>query len=103
MDNKQINWFPGHMAKALKDMANEVKNVDMVIYVLDARAPKSTLNPEFISIIGNKPILYILNKADMVPDGSLNKFKSQLKKDNTEVLELNSTVSGAIKKIEPQR
>ena len=62
----KIHWFPGHMAKALRDMAEEVKKVDMVIYVLDARAPKSSVNPEFIAIIGDKPILYILNKADMV-------------------------------------
>ena len=62
----KINWFPGHMTKALREMAEEVKNVDMVIYVLDARAPKSSLNPEFVTIIGTKPILYVLNKADLV-------------------------------------
>lgn len=97
----KINWFPGHMAKALRDMTEEVKNVDMVIYVLDARAPKSSVNPEFVGIIGNKPILYILNKADLVEKQDLARFYDYFKKPNTEVLELNSTVLGAIKRIEP--
>lgn len=97
----KIHWFPGHMAKALRDMAQEVKNVDMVIYVLDSRAPKSSVNPEFIAICGDKPILYILNKADMVESADLERFKSYFKKENTAVVELDSTKSGAIKKIEP--
>lgn len=101
-DNKTgINWFPGHMAKALRDMAEEVKNIDMIIYVLDSRAPISSVNPEFVGIIGEKPILYILNKADMVQTDDLVKFKNHFKKNNTEVLELDSTKLGAIKKIEP--
>lgn len=97
----KIHWFPGHMTKALRTMAEEIKNVDMVIYVLDARAPKSSVNPEFVGLIGDRPILYVLNKSDMVKSEDLAKFKSYFKKDNTEVLELNSTQSGAIKKIEP--
>lgn len=97
----KIHWFPGHMAKALRDMAEEVKKVDMVIYVLDSRAPKSSVNPEFIAIIGDKPILYVLNKSDMVDANDLAKFKKEFKTENTEVIELNSTLSGAIKKIEP--
>ena len=97
----KLNWFPGHMAKALKEMSEEVKNVDMVIYVLDARAPKSSINPEFVGIIGSKPILYILNKADMVLPEDLSKFKAGFKGNNSYVLELNSTKTGAIKMIEP--
>lgn len=97
----KIHWFPGHMAKALRDMAEEVKKVDMVIYVLDSRAPISSVNPEFIAIIGDKPILYVLNKADMVESEDLYRFKTHFKSENTEVIELDSTKTGAIKKIEP--
>ena len=97
----KIHWFPGHMAKALRDMAEEVKKIDMVIYVLDARAPKSSVNPEFIAIIGDKPILYVLNKSDMVEAEDIKRFKSHFKNENTEVIELDSTKTGAIKKIEP--
>lgn len=97
----KINWFPGHMTKALREMEEEAKNVDMIIYVLDARAPKSCVNPEFIKIIGNKPILYVLNKADMVEEQDLKPFLSYFKKPNTEAVLLDSTKSGAIKQIEP--
>lgn len=97
----KINWFPGHMTKALREMEEEAKNVDMIIYVLDARAPKSCVNPEFIKIIGNKPILYVLNKADMVEEQDLKPFLQYFKKPNTEAVLLDSTKSGAIKQIEP--
>ena len=97
----KIHWFPGHMAKALRAMADEVKNIDMVIYMLDARAPLSSVNPEFVAIIGNKPILYVLNKVDLIEENQAKFFYSQFKKQNTEVIALNSTESGAIKKIEP--
>ncbi len=97
----KINWFPGHMTKALREMEDESKKVDMVIYVLDARAPMSCINPEFVNIIGNKPILYVLNKADMVDTKDLQSFIKRCKNENTEVVLLNSTKSGAIKIIEP--
>lgn len=60
-----IQWFPGHMTKALRELESNLKKVDAVIYVLDARAPLSTLNPEISKIVSNKPIIYVLNKADM--------------------------------------
>lgn len=97
----KINWFPGHMAKALKQMEQEVKSVDMVIYVLDARAPISSLNPEFIKLIGDKPILYVLNKADLVEGDYLEKTSQKIKHPNSKIIKLNSTESGAIKRIEP--
>jgi len=49
---KKIQWFPGHMTKALREMEENIKKVDLVIYVLDSRAPKSCLNPKFNEIIG---------------------------------------------------
>lgn len=98
---KMINWFPGHMAKALREMTDEVKNVDMIIYVLDSRAPISSVNPEFVKVCGSKPILYVLNKCDMVSAEQLKKFYPYFKNENTEILELDSTKLGAIKKIEP--
>lgn len=101
MEKTKINWFPGHMTKALREMEEESKNVDMIIYVLDARAPKSCINPEFVKIVGNKPILYVLNKADMVEEKSLQQFVDMFKTSNSEIILLDSTKSGAIKQIEP--
>lgn len=61
-----IHWFPGHMTKAIRMMREEIKLVDSVIYVLDARAPLACVNEAFDEVIGSKPRLYVLNKADMV-------------------------------------
>lgn len=66
-----IHWFPGHMTKAIRMMKDEIKLIDSVIYVLDSRAPLSSMNPAFDEVIGNKPILYVLNKADLVEKADL--------------------------------
>ena len=95
----KINWFPGHMKKALQEMEKEVKNVDAIIYVLDARAPKACLNPSFIKIIGNKPILFVLNKIDLADEIKINSYLNELLGENKRVVVLNSTASGAIKKV----
>jgi len=47
---QHLQWFPGHMTKSLRMMQKEVSNVDVLIYLLDARAPKSCINPKFVSI-----------------------------------------------------
>ena len=60
-----IHWFPGHMTKSLRMMDDNVKLMDMLIYVLDARAPIATYNPNLKKIFGNKPVLYLLNKVDL--------------------------------------
>lgn len=95
----KINWFPGHMKKALEEMQAEVKNVDAVIYVLDARAPKACLNPSFVKIIGNKPILFILNKCDLADEQKVKEFAQNLISENSKCLLLNSTASGALNKV----
>ena len=95
----KINWFPGHMKKALQEMQAEVKNVDAVIYVLDARAPKACLNPSFVKIVGNKPILYVLNKSDLADEAKIQTFSKTLITENSKVLILNSTMSGAVGKV----
>ena len=56
----KINWFPGHMKKTIDELADKIKLADVVLYVLDSRAPKSTLNPKFDKIIGSKPIIFVL-------------------------------------------
>ncbi|MCR5692522.1 MAG: ribosome biogenesis GTPase YlqF [Bacilli bacterium] len=61
---KNVHYFPGHMAKALREMAPFVKNADIVVEVADARAPFSTRNPMLNELIGNKPHLIVLSKND---------------------------------------
>ncbi|TPV60777.1 ribosome biogenesis GTPase YlqF [Aestuariibacter sp. GS-14] len=64
-----LQWFPGHMHKALKEIKESVSNVDILIEVLDARIPYSSENPEIAKIRGETPCLKILNKFDLAdPD-----------------------------------
>ena len=60
-----IHWFPGHMTKALRVMKTEAKLADIFIYVLDARMPGACVNKSFDAVIAGKPVLYVLNKADL--------------------------------------
>ncbi len=60
-----IHWFPGHMTKSLRLIEENVKTVDAVIYVLDARAPLSCINESLDKLIDGKPFIYMLNKADL--------------------------------------
>jgi len=96
----KINWFPGHMTKSLRMMQKEVSNVDVLIYLLDARAPKSCINPKFVSIAKDKQILYVLNKYDLADEKKLKATKAELSL-TAPVLELNSAKSGAGKIVEP--
>ena len=70
----QINWFPGHMTKAMRLIEENIKIVDAVIYVLDSRAVSACINPSFSDVIKNKPIVYVLNKADLVEESDLKKW-----------------------------
>lgn len=64
-----IQWFPGHMTKARKLLQENLKLVDVVIEVVDARIPVSSRNPMLPEILGQKPLLVVLNKADLAdPD-----------------------------------
>lgn len=66
-----IQWYPGHMTKAMRMMQDAIKQVDCVIYVLDCRAVSSCINPKFDEMIAGKPVLYVLNKKDLVPSGEV--------------------------------
>lgn len=61
---QNVQWFPGHMAKTRRLIKESLPLVDAVVEVLDARAPQSSANPELQEIIGNKPLIKLLNKCD---------------------------------------
>ena len=73
MPSDQIQWFPGHMAKTRRMISENLKNVDVVIEILDARIPRSSRNPEITKLTENKPSLIILNKANLA-DPAQNKI-----------------------------
>lgn len=88
--SKAIQWFPGHMKSALDMIRAELKLCDLIIYVLDARCPRSCLNPKFEEFTSRKPVLFVLNKADLAKRGA--KFNG--------AVYLDSTQSGAGKKVQ---
>ena len=73
MPSQVIQWFPGHMAKTRRLIAENLKNVDIIIEILDARIPYSSRNPEIAKLIGDKPTLLLLNKASLA-DPTANKY-----------------------------
>ena len=60
-----LSWFPGHMAQAVGEIRQSMKLIDVVIEILDARAPRATANPYLDEALGTKPRVLILNKADL--------------------------------------
>lgn len=69
--SKTIQWYPGHMAKARRIIGEDLKLVDVVIEVLDARLPRSSSNPVLQEMVGSRPSVIALNKADLA-DPSVN-------------------------------
>ena len=62
---QRIQWFPGHMTKTRRKIAEQLKIIDAVTEIVDARIPVSSRNPELKELIGNKPHIILLNKCDM--------------------------------------
>ena len=85
----KINWFPGHMKKTLDELKNKIKLVDCVIYILDARAPESCLNPEIDEIAIKKPVLYVLSKSDLADAKSTKTVIEKMKNSGKNAVALN--------------
>lgn len=66
--SKQIQWFPGHMAKARREISEKIKLIDIIIELVDARAPKSSKNPMFDDICQNNPRLIVMTKKDLADE-----------------------------------
>ena len=88
------------MTKALRMMEEEAKIVDAIIYVLDARAPFSCVNPSFCDFLGEKPIVYVINKADIADEEKVRLWQKFFTKKNSIAIIMNSTKTGAAKTIE---
>ncbi|NCA67585.1 MAG: ribosome biogenesis GTPase YlqF, partial [Clostridia bacterium] len=71
-----IQWFPGHMTKAIRNMEVSLKKVDSIIYLLDSRAPYSCVNPVFEKFLENKKTVFVLNKCDLVNPRELAKWEA---------------------------
>ena len=83
MPSDKIQWFPGHMAKTRRMITENLKNVDIVIEILDARIPKSSRNPEISSLTSSKPTILLLNKATLADPEMTKKWCEFYSKDQT--------------------
>ena len=94
-----IQWFPGHMAKAKRQMEESIKRVDSLIYVLDARAPFSCINPEFENLIAMRPVLYVINKCDLVERGAVDAWLAHFRARGMTALAISSTIGKDASKV----
>jgi ribosome biogenesis GTPase A len=85
-----IQWFPGHMAKARRLIKNQIKLVDVICEIIDARIPVSSRNPDLDGLTGGKPRLLILNRTDQADYAATKKWAAYFRAQNYAVLETDS-------------
>lgn len=94
-----INWFPGHMSKARRQVQENLKYIDFVIELVDARLPQSSRNPMLAKIIGDKPCLLVLNKADLAEKNAVEEWKKYFKAQGYATLAINSKEGITVKQL----
>ena len=92
-----IQWFPGHMSKARRQVQENLKHVDFVTILVDARLPLSSQNPMLTKIVGDKPKLLILNKADLADSNRTKEWRTYFKSQGIKNLAINSKEQSTVK------
>lgn len=92
-----IQWFPGHMSKARRQVQENLKHVDFVTILVDARLPLSSQNPMLTKIVGDKPKLLILNKADLADSNRTKEWRDYFKSQGIKTLAINSKEQSTVK------
>ncbi len=92
-------WYPGHMTKAMRQMKEDIKLIDLVIELLDARIPISSRNPDIDNLGKNKARLVLLNKSDLADEAQNNKWIQYFKDKGIIALKINSKNKQGIKDI----
>lgn len=98
-DMATIQWYPGHMSKARRQVQENIKHVDFVTILVDARLPLSSQNPMLTKIVGDKPKLMILNKADLADSVRTAQWRSFFENQGIKTLAINSKEQSAVKKV----
>ncbi len=98
---KQIQWYPGHMAKTKKEIIEKVRLIDVVLEILDARIPFSSQNPVIKEMIGKTPKIILFNKADLSDQNELDKWIKYFKTQGIESLKINAINGKGLDKILP--
>lgn len=101
MPSQTIQWFPGHMAKTRRLIAENLKNVDAVIELLDARIPYSSQNPEIRRLCAGKPSVILLNKASLADPTITRAFSEHYTDESTVCIETDCISGYGLSKIAP--
>lgn len=101
IDMKAIQWFPGHMAKTRRAITANLKLVDAVAELIDARTPMSSRNPEIDSMTASKPRIVLLNKCDLADSNATSAWINYLKKENVTALAIDCKSGKGINKLLP--
>ncbi len=96
MQQRQIQWFPGHMAKTRRLMQESLTDVDIVLELLDARIPHSSKNPEIKKLLGDKPRVTILNKATLADPAVSEMWRRYYRERGTACVILDSVTGAGI-------
>lgn len=88
-----INWYPGHMTKSIRMIEENIKLIDALVYVLDARAPYSCINPDFARYVSRLPVVFVLNKSDLADPVMTELWKKKLTGERRTAIATDSTVS----------
>jgi ribosome biogenesis GTPase A len=94
-----IQWFPGHMAKAKREVQEKLKLIDIVFELLDARIPLSSRNPMIDEILANKPRIILLNKADMADEAVTKQWIAFFEQQGVRALAIDSQAGTGVKQI----
>ena len=95
-----FQWYPGHMTKARRMMQENIKLIDLIIELVDARVPLSSRNPDIDELGRNKARLILLNKADLAEDALNDEWISYFKQKGYSAVKVNSKKGGGIKSIQ---
>ena len=95
-----INWYPGHMTKARRMMEENIKLVDLVIEIIDARAPKASRNPDIDMLAKNKFRLVLMNKSDMSDKSDNEKWKAYFEEKGIKCILINSRTGQGVKTLD---
>ncbi|MDD3290611.1 MAG: ribosome biogenesis GTPase YlqF [Eubacteriales bacterium] len=96
---EQINWYPGHMKKTRELIAANLKMVDVVCELLDARIPLSSRNPIINDLIINKRRIVVLNKSDLADPAITALWKDHFRRESDDVLVMNSVIGSGVKEL----
>ncbi len=96
-----IQWFPGHMAKARREVSEKLKFVDIVFELVDARLPISSRNPMLDQLLQQKPRLILINKADLADPVQTKKWEHYFQAQGYLALAINAQDNQGVKAIVP--